>query len=74
MVVFDTRDEENEKDSLEDIADAYQQILTEQVVEDVKLKVILILLNKGEVWGNDIPTQNFKKRRYEDEVLADTIT
>lgn len=73
ILIFDTSDEKKEKKSLEDVADAYQRVLSEHVVEDVRLKVILILLNKCEAWGNSTAEHISMKKSYEDTILADTI-
>lgn len=73
ILVCDTTREEEERKSLEDIANAYQEILSELPAEDLKLQVLLILLNQCDVWGNDTATQHSKKEHYVNGVLAGQI-
>lgn len=73
ILLCDTTREEKEKKSLEDVATAYQDILSELPAEDLKLRVLLILLNYCDIWGNDTAVQNSKKKHYENDVLAEPI-
>lgn len=73
VFICDTTDPNAEKEALQGVADACDEILTKRPAAGFRARVLLILLNKCDLWGNDPATQNAKQKHYDEILLFEPL-
>jgi GTPase SAR1 family protein len=64
IYIIDTNSEEDEKEGLKIIFEIYHEILSRKEMSKIKLKTILLFLNKCDIWGNTINKRSKKIAEY----------
>jgi GTPase involved in cell partitioning and DNA repair len=71
IFIIDTHNPEEEHAYLQELYDIYRDFSTQS--KQLKLKVLLILLNKFDLWGNTAASRDALMNRYRHEILHDLI-
>jgi hypothetical protein len=71
IFIIDTHDPEGEHAYLQELYDTYRDFST--LSKQVKLRVLLILLNKFDLWGNTAASRDALMNRYRHEIFHDLI-
>ncbi|WP_174590940.1 ADP-ribosylation factor-like protein [Methanocella conradii] len=72
IYIVDTTDPKKEAEGFKRIYDIYQELAEEMFLSSIRLRGILVLINKADIWGTTKESREEMIKHYKNEVLRDT--
>lgn len=72
IFIVDTKDPKKEAEGFRKIYDIYRELAEETFLSDIRLRGILVLINKADIWGTTPESRENMVKRYRDEVFRET--